>query len=153
MEPQILRLTGAEVQIELYRGATNTFDAFLTYANGTPVNLADPPRRVWLKITDKAVGGVLKYVQTNEPEDHVDAAGGQTRFSIPPSVTAGLTDSRSYTWKYLIFMEDTVTGSSHPFFHGDLRVLVPNTSLEGTSVPEALSVSVSDAVGLTDSPV
>jgi len=129
VEPQILRLTGVEVQIEVYRGATSTFDAYLTYANSAPVNLDSPPRRVLLKITDKTVGGVLKYQQVNEPGTHVNAAGGQTRFSIPPTVTEGLTDLRSYTWKYVILMEDTATGSCYPFFHGDLRVLTPNALL------------------------
>jgi hypothetical protein len=149
VEPQILRLTGVEVQIELYRGATSTFDAYLTYANSAPVNLDDPPRRVTLKITDRAVGGTLKYVQVNEPGAHTNATGGQTRFSIPPTVTEGLTAERSYTWKYLIFLEDTTTGSRYPFFHGDLRVLTPNAPL----LTEALGVTVADEIGLGDSPV
>jgi hypothetical protein len=149
VEPQILRLTGVEVQIELYRGATSTFDAYLTYANGSAVSLDSPPRRVTLKITDRVVGGVLKYQQVNEPGTHTNAAGGQTRFSIPPTVTEGLPDERSYTWKYLIFMEDPTTGSRYPFFHGDLRVLTPNAPL----LTSALGVSVSDNVGLADTPV
>jgi hypothetical protein len=158
MEPQILRLTGVEVQIELYRGATNTFDAYLTYATGQPVNLDDPAKRVILTVADKVVNGTLKYAQINESGTHLDGPGGRTRFSIPPSVTAGLTDERSYTWKYLIVMEDVLTGSRYPFFHGDMRVLVPNTLLAAPAAPipptpEVLGVSVSDAVGLSDSPV
>lgn len=153
MEPQILRLTGVEVQIEVYRGATSTFDAYLTYANSSPVNLDAPPRRVVLKITDKTVGGTLKYQQVNEPGTHVNASGGQTRFSIPPTVTEGLQDARSYTWKYLIYMEDTVTGSRYPFFHGDLRVLTPNAPLLAPAAPSALAVTVADDIGLGDSPV
>jgi hypothetical protein len=155
MEPQILRLTGTEVQIELYRGATNTFDAFLTYANGQPVNLDEPPRRVILRVADKLVNGTLKHSQINEPGTHFNGPGGQTRFSIPPDATAGLTDERSYTWKYLITMQDVATGSSFPFFHGDVRVLVPNTLLATPSTPpsEALGVSVSESIGLSDTPV
>jgi hypothetical protein len=121
MDPQILRLT---------------------YADSSPVDLTD--RRVTLKVTDKSVNGVLKYQQVNEPGTHINAVGGQTRFSIPPTVTEGLVDARSYTWKYFIFMEDPITGSRYPFFHGDLRVLTPNAPLLGT----ALSISVSDEVGL-----
>jgi hypothetical protein len=151
MDAQILRLTGVEVQIELYRGATNTFDAYLTYFNGSPVDIS--AKRVVLKITDKAVNGTLKHQQINEPDTHINGPGGQTRFSIPPTVTAGLTDERSYTWKYLIFMEDTVTGSIAPFFHGDVRVLVPNALLvvaPPATTPQVLGVSVSEAVGTGD---
>jgi hypothetical protein len=151
VEPQILRLTGVEVQIEVYRGATSTFDAYLTYANGSAVNLDAPQRRVTLTVTDK-VDGALKYQQVNEPGTHLNAEGGQTRFSMPPSMTEGLTDARSYTWKYLIFMEDTTTGSRYPFFHGDLRVLTPNAPL-AVAAPAPLGVSVADEIGLGDSPV
>jgi hypothetical protein len=151
MEPQILRLTGVEVQLEIYRGATNTFDAYLTYANGTPVDISE--RRVILKVADKAVNGVLKYLQANEPGTHINGLGGQTRFSIPPTATAGLTDERSYTWKYLIVLEDPVTSSRYPFFHGDLRVLVPNTLMaaEAPTPPTTLSVNVGDDVGTSES--
>lgn len=141
-DPQILRLTGVEVQIELWRGGTYTFDAFLTYANGTPVPLSG--KRVTLKVTDRA-GGVEQYVQVNVT--HVNDAGGQTRFSIPASATASLAGGRSYTWKYLIFLEDPTTGSRWPFFYGDLRILVPNAAM--AVLP--LGVSVGDAVGLADS--
>lgn len=152
MEPQVLRLTGVEVQIELYRGMTSTFDAFLTYADGKPVDISD--KKVVLKIADKVVAGSLKYTQTNEPNTHVNGPGGQTRFSIPPTVTAELTDDRSYTWKYLIYMQDPTTSSTWPFFHGDARVLVPNALLASTAPPPtitSLDVSVGEDVGTGDS--
>lgn len=142
-DPQILRLTGVEVQIELWRGSANTFDAFLTYANGDPVDLTS--KRVIFRITDK-VGGALKYQQIVEPGSHISAAGGQTRLSVPPSVTSGLTDARSYTWKHVIFMEDAVTHDRNPFFYGDVRVLVPASPLS----VQALGVSVGDSVGTDD---
>ncbi len=146
MEPQILRLTGVEVQIELFRGSTNTFDAYFTYADGTPVKLNSPARRAVLKITDKA-GGTVKYEQTNSSSQHVDAEHGQSRFSIPPSVADGLTDSRAYTWKHLIYLQDEVTGSSYPFFYGDVRVLLPNAAMR-TVTP--LGVSVGESVSMAD---
>lgn len=136
-DPQILKLLGVEVQIELWRGTDNLFDAFLTDATGTPVSLAT--KNVTMTIVDRP-GGAVMFTQTKTPATHTDAAGGLTRFSVPAEVTIALLERRSYTWKHVVTAEDTITGDVHPFFYGDVRVLTLATwhalSLRGRPADE-----------------
>lgn len=135
-DPQILRLLGVEVQLELWRGSSENFLATFTLPNGEPDPI--PDKRVVFIITDK-VNGAIKYSQVREPGD---ITNGSTLLTVPAAVTMGLTDARSYTWKYIIYTEDIHTVDRIPRFYGDVRILVPPQRLG----VQALSVSVADTV-------
>lgn len=124
MDPQILDVRGIEIEIVMFRGTANIFEAFLANPDGTPVNLEDS--NVTMTIVDR-MGGAVKYTQTNGPagSPHFDAANGLTRFNIPASATTGLTGQRAYTWKHQVVRYYVPTGSPIPYFYGDVRVVPP----------------------------
>lgn len=145
-DPQILNLQGTEVEIRLWRGTTNKFDAYFAKADGAAIAL-DNKNAIFM-ITDK-VGGTVKYIQTNTPAQHTDSSGGMSRFVVPPSIMDGLLDNRSYTWKHQVVLYDLITGDKNIFFWGDARVLTPNASLSLLPL-QILGVAVADSVGAAD---
>lgn len=125
-QPQILDLQGENVQLHVFRGMSYTFLAEFKNADGTVVPLTD--KSVVLKIADRQ-GGTLMYMSTTAPGAHLNAAAGQSLVSIPASAMASLTGPRAYTWKYTITTVQDITLDELPWFHGDLRIALPETEV------------------------
>ena len=133
---EVLKATGVELELHVFRAVDHIFTCYLQTVSGTAVDLSNASPQGGSDVVFSVVerlGGPLRYVQVNSPTQHADAVNGVTRFSLPATVTAGLTGLRSYTWKYQVVRRIVLTGQHHVWFHGDLRVLT-------APAPIALSV-------------
>jgi hypothetical protein len=123
MEPEIVDVRGVQIELILWRGTDNLFEAELKQGDGEPISLVDSD--VTMTIVERA-GGPTRFTQTNEPDDHTDAANGLTRFAVPATPTFDdVTGQRSYTWKYQVVRRNRTTGGKNIHFWGDVRVTPP----------------------------
>jgi hypothetical protein len=122
---QILDVRGVEVEIRAWRHRSNLYEAHFTDKAGNPIALDN--MNAVMVIYDR-VGGTNKFTQTNNPANHINAAGGISRFLVPASTFAALTQLRAYTWKHEIYLLDLDTMQPQTHFWGDFRVMPPQTA-------------------------